>query len=238
MCGPLLLAQNSERWSHWAYQTGRGLSYITLGAIAGSIGQGLSLLAIPNWLSWGFILALLVLIGHGTWQLLRGHEVKMLLPSWISSRQARLASWWLGHGWLKGKGPVGLKSFGFGLGTVLLPCGQIALFVLAAAISGSAISGAFVMVLLWVAGWPVSLLAHWGRRGLLRTALSIRLRQGFAVVFAMVGIWGVLGFADRLERLERLDRTSSGASLTGGAYGQKKWQGSELLCHPDSGPQN
>ena len=137
MCGPLLVLVQGGRSSstvHTAYQTGRVAVYGLLGAVAGTLGRGIENVAAAS----GLEHAALVTIA-----------VALLLA---------LATPWLRGG--HGRGGAGLSAMRaalrtatpltraalFGAATGLMPCGWLYAWLAVAATSGSAVTGAVVMV--------------------------------------------------------------------------------------------
>lgn len=180
MCGPLVAFYSGNGrggWTHAAYNGGRGLVYVVLGAIAGGVGAAVDLAgdaadiqqAAPL-VAGGFIVA------WGGVALARaaGFDLPLLRPRLADATAPRLRS--------LGRKPPVWRATALGLLTAAMPCGWLYAFVAAAAATGSAATGAAVMLAFWLGTVPVMLgmglvarrLAHaLGRRLPVLTALLL-----------------------------------------------------------------
>lgn len=142
MCGPLCISI-STRGSLWPYHLGRVIGYTTAGALAGSLGQ--RLLWHQNSLVQG---ASMVFVGLAfVW----------LALDLFQNRTSQISKkiW---------KGLLSIKTrsrFVLGLLSIFLPCGWLFYFLLAAAATQSASSGALVLFLLWLSGLPALVGSTW-----------------------------------------------------------------------------
>jgi uncharacterized protein len=157
MCGGFVVfyagAESRRRWlAHAAYNAGRLVSYVALGAIAGLLGAGIEHAGLTigvgraaAWLAGG------VMILWGGVQLVRalGH------PS------ARRPSRPVRHGLLSGAmravhaQPAEIRGATIGLLSTLLPCGWLYAYVTVAAGTGSAPGGMLVMAVFWAGTVPM-----------------------------------------------------------------------------------
>lgn len=191
MCGPLVgaftLRRRAERQEISTplvlFQMGRLTTYLALGAIMGGIGYFLAAL-IQDWqtllsISLGLLMALLGL----------GLLGFLPLQRWLASvTLARLVSSWLKR-LLAANQPF--APFGLGLANGLLPCGPVYAMSLLAALSGSPLKGASIMLIFGLGTLP-ALLGF----GLSVSLLSLRLRSQLyriaALLVVMVGLQLIL----------------------------------------------
>jgi len=187
MCGPLACSVGQANrgetrltLSYLGYHFGRLLSYGSIGAVCGALGEqplrwifGSSAVVLP-WL----LVALFLMTALGLWR-------KLPRPKWLDRfvAKARFKSFKLSAG----KGALVM-----GLATPLLPCGPLYLLFAACLLSGSPLAGvefalAFGMgtiPLLWIAQHSFSKL---------RTALPQlrfqQLQRGLALIAALVMMW-------------------------------------------------
>lgn len=138
---------------HAAFHFGRLASYATLGALAGALGSAIdlagtelgvvgvaSLLSGVLVLSWGLFG---LLAAHGTW------VPRIVAKLGVQRRLLGLLSFQSRRRWQ--------QAAVLGLATALLPCGWLYAFVIAAAGTGGAASGALVMLAFWLGTVPALL---------------------------------------------------------------------------------
>lgn len=151
MCGPLITASAKGIGAVTSYHLGRLLTYLTLGVLAGSLGEKLLNASVQSTLQ---ILAAATLgltftvLGLHVWRgrqlhLLPSRYLTRLLPQILSSAQ-------LGHL---------TKSAAVGLLSGLLPCGWLHSFVLAAVTTRNPWIGAALMGVFWIGTLPALTLA-------------------------------------------------------------------------------
>ncbi|GAB4144131.1 MAG: sulfite exporter TauE/SafE family protein [Planctomycetota bacterium] len=175
MCGPLALSLGGGAWT---YQAGRLISYGTLGVVVGSLGRGLGSgeLGTPSaWVAFALALGLLMLALVGD----------------ASSIRIPVVSRWLARGVAAARAlPARRRGAVVGLLTPLLPCGLLWAAVAAAALSGSWLGGAQVMVGFALGAVPLLSLAQGLalHRRLSPLALA-RIRRGAMLLAAAALIW-------------------------------------------------
>ncbi|MEP7382476.1 MAG: sulfite exporter TauE/SafE family protein, partial [Gemmatimonadota bacterium] len=190
MCGPFVCfyASGGERAassaSHLAYNLGRLVSYLTLGALAGLAGGGVERLGAVGGISRGAaILSGSLMVGWGLMTLLatRGVRLPRLdgLPPGRNPLGALLAR-------ARGRPPV-VRAAIIGLLTTLLPCGWLYAFVFAAAGTGHVAPAMATMALFWTGTLPVMLGVGYGAQRL-TGALRARLPQITAVTVVVLGL--------------------------------------------------
>ncbi len=190
MCGPFVAvyagssgAAGSAWAGHLAYQLGRLVTYVSLGIAAGALGSAL------NWVfdaggvvEFAAIASSVVLILMGASALMPRRLRPSKLPTstiWPRRQLMRL-----------GTSPRTVRGGLLGLATPLLPCGWLYGFVVVAAGSGGAGSGALIMATFWAGSVPALLgvgllLGRWG------AGLRARLPRVMAVLWIAVGVLGV-----------------------------------------------
>lgn len=194
MCGGFVAfySGNAERRAsalHLSYHGGRFLAYGALGVAAGLLGKTLNLAGHSAGL--GRIAGLTAGVFMLLWGALILLELsgKRLLPlssgSHVYGRALRRV------GKLLAPHPT-LRAGVLGLFSALLPCGWLYAFVLAAAGTGHALSGALVMIAFWSGTLPMLLGLGFGIH-----TLGAKLRNHLPVISACVlivlGLFGVFG---------------------------------------------
>ena len=206
MCGGIVGAltlqtpRRSRAWSmHLAYSAGRIASYAAAGAIMGLIGgAGLMFNHILPVQMLFYVLANLVLVGLG------------LYLAGMAGRLARLE--WLGA-WLWRRVqpysarflPADTVTKAFALGTLWgwLPCGLVYSVLATALVSGSAASGAGVMLAFGLGTLPNLLLAGMAFKRLREIAADRRLRLAAGALVAFFGFAGLARAANLAEHIRQ-----------------------------------
>ncbi|PON16927.1 sulfite exporter TauE/SafE family protein [Candidatus Entotheonella serta] len=191
MCGPLVGAFTLQRRaakrelsaSLVIYQMGRLSMYFLLGAVVGSLGEVLAT-ALQPWQG-AFSMAMggmSMLLGLGLMGVLP-------LPDWHTAlAPARLVSRYI-RGLMVSSHPV--APFGLGIANGLLPCGAVYAMTLLAAMSGSPVEGASLMLIFGFGTLPAMLGVGYSV-GLLRLRLQTHLFRVAAMVMVVVGVQLVL----------------------------------------------
>jgi sulfite exporter TauE/SafE len=180
-----------SRWvAHLAYNGGRLVTYVALGAVAGVLGAALDRVgAVAGVQRVAAYLAGALMVGWGVYALLQALDVRLprvRLPRRINETTTRI------FGALRGRPPV-VRALLLGLLSTLLPCGWLWAFALLAAGTGSAAMGALVLAAFWAGTVPVML-----GIGVSIQALSAPLRRRLPAVTAVVLILvGLLWLAGR-----------------------------------------
>jgi sulfite exporter TauE/SafE len=203
MCGGFVCfysGQGSSRWSsHLAYNGGRLLSYLGLGAAAGTFGAGVDRIgAAAGWARPAAIAAGTLMIVWGGVTLLRARGISIPLPRLGAlPRVSRLL-----FERLRDHPPV-LRALLLGLFTTLLPCGWLYAFVATAAGTGSVPAAMAVMAAFWLGTVPV--LAGLGLAS--QRAFGPLRRHLPAITAAALVIIGLLTITGRLGRAGHAGRT-------------------------------
>lgn len=155
MCGPLVLALSVKRrgrsWP-WIYHSGRLVTYIVLGAMAGAAG---SVFLRSGWQRGLSLFGGLMVVGALALQRSR-------LSSWLKARFATL---------LTIRSPV--ATFALGALNGLLPCGLVYLASAAAAATGSLAGGALTMSAFGLGTMPMLLGINFAGRGFSQTTPAV-----------------------------------------------------------------
>jgi len=181
MCGPLvgLYCGSAERppgTAHVFYHVARLLVYALLGTIAGAIGSAVDLAG--HALSLHRAAALIggtVLIAFGVLTLLARKPAGLSQGLFARRTLVRLRT-----------APPQVRASLLGFFSATLPCGWLWAFVVSAAATGSALSGAFTMTAFWFGTVPALLASTVAWRGIGR-AVGKRLPLFTAVLLMLVG---------------------------------------------------
>ena len=172
-----------------AYNLGRLLSYMTLGAAAGAAGAGLDKMgAVAGLARPAAIVAGVLLILWGLASLLATFGVRLpalAVPPALASRIAR------GVRAVQDRPPV-VRGLALGVLTAALPCGWLYAFVATSAAAGSALNGATVMAAFWTGTVPMMAAVGLGAQRLLGPARK-HLPAFTAVVLVVLGSLTVAG---------------------------------------------
>jgi len=137
---------------HLAYNGGRLISYVTLGAIAGALGAGVDHMgALAGLGRVAGILAGVVMVVWGAAALLAEAGIAIRLPAAPEGlRRPLTAALKSVHA-----RPAPVRALVMGLVTTLLPCGWLYAFVAVAGGTAHPLAGALVMAVFWMGTLPV-----------------------------------------------------------------------------------
>ena len=180
MCGPLMLAAgNGGRWeSAFAYQSGRILVYILLGALLGTLGLGMRLWNAQSTVAF---LSGVLLIGFALLRLDPGNLLQKL-PAYARFQvglRSQVAGF-MSEGGAKAR-------FALGCCNGLLPCGLVYLAVIGAASTGSPLTGAGFMMAFGLGTLPLLTATLYAGRRLFRLDQA-RLAAISPVVMTIAGL--------------------------------------------------
>lgn len=179
--------------SHALYNVGRLVSYVLLGALAGALGVGLTHAGNAAGVANAATVvagALMVLWGISTIAAQKGYRIGARLPA-VSAYWQRTVGGMLNR--IRNQS-VGTRALLTGLGTTLLPCGWLYVFVATAGGTGSVRDGVLVMAIFWLGTVPALVAIGLGAQrvfGPLRRKLP-------ALGAAAVVLMGVLALNGRL----------------------------------------
>lgn len=202
MCGGFVsfysAADPSRGWrrtvSHLAYNGGRLLTYVVLGAIFGALGKAVDLAgSLAGVGRVAFVTAAVLMIVWGVWTLLLALNVRLptvTLPGFLLRGSRRVFEG------LQDKPPV-FRAGLLGLSSTFLPCGWLYAYAVMAAGTGSPFKGMLVMAVFW--GGTVPVLAGIGTGvQLLTGGFRKRLPVVTALALILVGVMVLAGGVDRL----------------------------------------
>lgn len=201
MCGGFvaLMAASGVRYVQAAYHLGRGISYVSLGALAGAGGATASGLAERAGVGRysGMVIATMLVALFGV-QLLRTFWPQERLVSLASRRPAswpqKFANRITRSLTAYARPTTPWQALAFGLGTALLPCGWLWSFALLAASTQRALWGAVGMGSFWLGTLPAlvatgAILRVFGERGRrLAPAMSL-VSIALLACASLVGHW-------------------------------------------------
>lgn len=196
MCGAFLAIAvgvpgvGVSRWKmQLAYHGGRLVSYSALGAAAGALGAAANVAgALAGLKPVAAILAGAVMIAFGIVSLLHLSGVglpRIRPPAWLQRVSTALHRRALDT-------PPFTRALTIGLLTTLLPCGWLWAFVITAAGTGAAWSGALAMAVFWVGTLPVLVTLGAGMQGALGV-LGRKLPVLTCLLLVGVGVWTLVG---------------------------------------------
>lgn len=174
---------------HMAYNGGRLLTYMALGAAAGAVGSAMdaggAIVGVQR-VALGFAGACMIVFASVALLRYAGVRVpKVPVPGfmqrWLLAAHRRIASW-----------PALTRAMATGLLTTLLPCGWLYAFVLVAAGTGHALAGALVMSVFWVGTLPM-LVAVGAGASALAGPIKARLPVLTMVLLLAMGLFTLLG---------------------------------------------
>lgn len=165
---------------HAGYHLGRGVTYVSLGAFGGAVGAAIDWAGeASGWVHAAAFLSGLLVIAWGLGVLFPRLSWNSPLAGLLQRRLVQL-----------GTKPRVFRASMLGVLTPLLPCGWLYAFVVTSAGTGSALSGALVMLTFWAGTVPALLGA-----GALCSRLSARLRSRLPVFTGLsliaVGVFAV-----------------------------------------------
>lgn len=176
---------------HAAYNTGRLMTYLTLGVVAGLLGAALNLGGSAVGLQrLAALLAGLMMVAFGLAAILRASGLRVgriPVPGAFQSLATR------GHRAAAALPPV-YRAWAVGLLTTLLPCGWLYAFVITAAGTASPTLGMLTMAVFWLGTLPMMV-----GLGIGIQALTGRLRRHLplatSLLLVCVGLWTLAGRA-------------------------------------------
>jgi sulfite exporter TauE/SafE len=180
-------------WGHLAYNGGRLVSYLILGAIAGAVGAGIQQVGYGVGISRaaGSVAGILMIV-WGVVQLLVVRGIKVPTPTPLAGAQrwmaARLRD-------VKDLAPTA-RALTVGLLTTLLPCGWLYAFVITAAGTGSIPDAMLVMAVFWTGTLPMMVAIGVGIRRI-AGPLRDRLPVFSAIVLVVIGLYSLSGGIQR-----------------------------------------
>lgn len=188
MCGPIAFALPLKRDNQWSiflgsllYQSGRISTYLVLGLLFGSLGQGFALAGFQQALSIGIGLVMILTV---------------LYPK-LSTKGTQLATFsiWLGQLKAAMAKRFGRQSnsnlFAIGILNGLLPCGLLYMAIAGASAMTTAFKGGIFMLLFGLGTLPLMLAISVFGNGLRHNRI-LKLRKYFPVFITFIGLLFIL----------------------------------------------
>ncbi|MCA9286599.1 MAG: sulfite exporter TauE/SafE family protein [Phycisphaerales bacterium] len=178
------------RWKlNAAYNGGRLVTYVVLGAASGLVGSAIDLGTSAAGLQRGAaIVAGAMMIGFAAVAILRASGVRLPRAPVPAVLQRTVAA---GHRAAFTRPPF-QRALAIGMLTTLLPCGWLYAFAITAAGTASPLKGAAAMAAFWLGTLPMMAAIGAGVQAV-AGPLRTRLPLATAVLLAAVGIWTIVG---------------------------------------------
>jgi len=183
MCGPIAITVNNSSGYMSLYHIGRLLSYLTLGALAGLLGETFlsSNYSAVTTVSVALISGFFIYTGF---RLLRGKSLDILPSRLITKLLAKPARWSLTQ-----SKPV--RSLSIGVVNGFLPCGWVYIFVIGAVAAKNPLYSAAILFVFWLGTVPaLSALPFIYKKTLGRG--SRRLTTAAGIVLILIGLANIL----------------------------------------------
>jgi len=168
MCGPVAAMVHGRNGYLPLYHIGRLVSYLTLGALAGLLGETVLSRSLPV-VSTVSLAAVSLFLVYTGWRLVRGKSLDVIPGRLVSSVLRYPARWSLTQ-----RKPVASLTMGIVNGFV--PCGWVYIFVIGAAAAKSPLYGAALLFVFWLGTLPAL------------TALSYAYKKGVSMVPVKAGM--------------------------------------------------
>ena len=182
MCGPIAITLSNSNSSMSLYHIGRLLSYLTLGIIAGFIGEAFLSNNFHIISTISIILISIFLIYTG-YKLVMGKPLEMLPARTITKIISVPARWSLGQSKY-------IKSLTIGIANGFLPCGWVYIFVIGAIATKSPHYAAGILFIFWVGTLPALSAFPFIFRKVLRKAPR-KLAVAAGLILIVVGVLNI-----------------------------------------------
>lgn len=168
MCGPVAAMVHGRNGYLPLYHAGRLVSYLTLGALAGLLGETFLSRSLPV-VSTVSLAAVSLFLVYAGWRLVRGKSLDVIPGRLVSSVLRYPARWSLTR-----RKPV--ASLAMGIVNGFVPCGWVYIFVIGAAAAKSLLYGAALLFVFWLGTLPAL------------TALPLVYKKGVSMVPVKAGV--------------------------------------------------
>ncbi len=214
MCGPFVAVYSATgarreagagtTWMpHLAYHGARGAGYVALGALGGTVGRAMNLAGETAGIAqFAALFCSVLVVLWGASAAFPAFRIGSPVARFFGPKLSQL-----------GTKPRVFRASLLGGLTPFLPCGWLYAFVVTAAGTGSAVSGALLMATFWLGTVPAllgmgALLARVGER--LRARVPVL--TGIALIFI-----GGIGVLQRVSMIGAMESQQNGVSAPGGA---------------------
>jgi sulfite exporter TauE/SafE len=179
MCGPIAITVNNSSGHISLYHIGRLISYLTLGLLAGFIGEAF-LSNNFSIISSSSIIFISVFFIYSGYKLVRGKPLELIPVKTISSIISKPAKWSLTQ-----SKPV--RALTLGIANGFLPCGWVYIFVIGAVTTKSPLYAAGILFTFWLGTLPaLSALPFLYKKTLKRTPRKLAIAAG--IILILVGL--------------------------------------------------
>lgn len=165
MCGPFLpLMQRSQsraatRVSLTAYHLGRGIAYLSLGAMAGALGAGLQASALGLGMQRALAIGMALGLVFAAYRIVKPQPSLVKLKRRATPRPIAALQTWVME--LREGAHPGLFALALGTASALLPCGWLWSYLWLAATRSTLQSGVLTMAAFWLGTLPALTLVGW-----------------------------------------------------------------------------
>ncbi len=182
MCGPIAITVNNSAGYMSLYHIGRLMSYLTLGIVAGLLGETFLSNNFPAISTISIILISIFFIYTG-YKLIMGKPLEFLPSKTISQLISKPAKWSLAQ-----SRPV--KSLTLGIVNGFLPCGWVYIFVIGAVTTKSPLYSAAILFIFWLGTVPaLSAFPYIYKKTLKRAPKRLAIAAG--VLLIVVGLTNI-----------------------------------------------
>jgi len=179
MCGPIAITLNSSKGYMSLYHIGRLLSYLTLGLLAGFVGEAF-LSSNFHPVSTISVILISVFFIYTGYRLVKGKPLEILPSKTITKIITSPAKWSL-------KQSMAVKSLMIGIVNGFLPCGWVYIFVIGAAATKNPLYAAGVLFIFWLGTLPaLSAFPYMYRKAFKRAPRKLAVAAG--VILIVVGL--------------------------------------------------
>lgn len=204
MCGPIAVTVNNKIGYLSLYHVGRLFSYLSLGVLAGLLGEKFLSNNYPLISTVSLILLSLFLIYTG-YNLVRGKHLELIPGRFVTSLLTVPARWSLAQ-----KRPV--AAFTLGLVNGFIPCGWVYIFVIGALAAKAPLFGALMLFIFWLGTVPaLSFIPVIYKR-----SMNIAPRKLSVIAGVILILVGLANFALHMIPSEKMDHGNSICSVTSG----------------------
>jgi uncharacterized protein len=205
MCGPVAITVNNKIGYLPLYHVGRLLSYLSLGVLAGLLGEKFLSSNYPLISTASLILLSLFLVYTGI-NLLRGKHLELVPGRFVTSLLAVPARWSLGQ-------TKPLAAFTLGIVNGFIPCGWVYIFVIGALAAKTPLFGGIILFIFWIGTVPaLSLIPVIYKRSMKVAPRKLNAAAGMILILA-----GLVNFAFHMIPSDKTGHNNSVCSIISGA---------------------
>lgn len=204
MCGPIAITVNNKIGYLPLYHVGRLLSYLSLGMLAGLLGEKFLSNNYPFISTLSLVLLSLFLVYTGV-NLVRGKQVELIPGRFVTSLLAVPARWSLAQ-------TRSLAALTLGLVNGFIPCGWVYIFVIGAVAAKTPLYGGAVLFIFWLGTVPALSFIPFAYKKSMRVAPK-KLSMVAGMILILVGL---ANFAFHMIPSDKIDHSNSVCRVAGG----------------------